>query len=142
MDNLVFKIDLRGDSAKERLDLQRISQQSGSSDGLMAVEFYFLSAERTGPRITQRIVPLSYSHTGIYGEHTGQLLAKKYMKISDSRMHPSVGSPYLPDHVNAWLKTILPDVEVTAIEDIRLQTSQVKIRNKRTMDFVVKTPIQ
>lgn len=141
LDDLVFKINLRGDSAKERLDLQRISQKSGRSDGLMAVEFYFLSAERTGPRITQKVVPLSFYHTGIYGEHTGQLLARKYMKIPESQMHPSVESPYLPDHVNAWLKTILPDVEVTANEDIRLQTCQVKIRNKRSMDFVESTNI-
>lgn len=137
----IFDIKMRGDSHTERLDLIRTYLLENGFDGILAEEFYYLSAERSGPRISQKVVALPFLHTGIYGEHTGQLLAKKYMKIDGSRFHPSVESPYLPDHVNAWLKTILPDVEVTANEDIKLQSCQVKIRNKRSMDFVESTNI-
>lgn len=131
-----FSIELRGDCENERLDLRRVLQLRGDFDGILAEEFYFLSAERTGPRVSQKVVTMNFLNTGIYGEHTGQVLAKKFLKVPESRRHPSLETPYLPEHVNAWIKTILPDVEVTAYEDIKLQTSQIKIRNKRSMDFI------
>lgn len=136
-----FSIKLKGVSDIDSLDLRRIRQLRGDFEGILAEEFYFLSAERNGPRISQKVVTMNYLNTGIYGEQTGQVLAKKFWKVPENRRHPSLETPYLPDHVNAWLKTILPDVEVTAYEDIRLQTSQIKIRNKRSMDFIESTNI-
>lgn len=136
-----FSIKLKGDSEIDRLDLRKILQLRGDFEGILAEEFYFLSAERNGPRISQKVVTMNYLNTGIYGEQTGQVLAKKFWKVPENRRHPSLETPYLPDHVNAWIKTILPDVEVTAYEDIKLQTSQIKIRNQRSMDFVESTNI-
>lgn len=140
-DQLVYDITLEGSTEEERLDMKIRPAVIGSLEGIMYDEFYHLSAERNGPRISQRMVPLDYLHTGIRGEHSAQILAKRHQKIDNNRLHPDVMTPYLIDHVNAWLNMILPGVELTANEDTAMQTCQVKIRNKRAMDFVESTNI-
>lgn len=142
--NPLAKFRLRGDSREERLDLELVKNYSGvfSADkGLFAEEFYFLSAERTGPRIAQRMEPLGYAHTGAYGEYTGQILSDKFYKIHRERKHPSKSVLYIPAQANAWMNIILPGVEVTAARSTSMQVCQVKIRNGFTSDFVESTNI-
>ena len=138
---LTFDMTLESSVEEERLDMKFLRIENGSLTGLMDDEFYYLSAERTGPRVSQRMAPLDFLHTGIRGEYCGQLLAKRLQKIDDDRRHPNTETPYLIDHVNAWLNEILPGVELTAYENTSMQTCQVKIRNSRSMDFVESTNI-
>lgn len=137
----VAKLFLRGDGEEEKLELEREYTQYSTIDGIFNNEFYYLSAERTGPRISQKMEPLSFLNTGIYGEYTGQVLGDKYLKIDEDRRHPNLETPYLPAHVNAWMNEILPGVEITADKSIGLQTSQIKIRNRIASDFVESTNI-
>ncbi len=138
---LIVDITLEGSAEEAKLDMKASPLIIGTLDGIMDDEFYYLSAERTGPKVSQRMVPMDYLHTGIYGEHSGQLLAKRLQRIDEERRHPEVYTPYLIDHVNAWMKEIISGVEVTAVENTSMQTSQVKIRNRRSMDFVESTNI-
>lgn len=138
---LVFELDLEGSNEEEMLEMNRKFICIGSHEGLMSDEFYYLSAERNGPRVSQRVVPQSFKNTGFMGEHTGQLFSKKIQKFDNERKHPKGTTPYLIDHINAWLGEILPGVEVTAEENTSMQTCQVRIRNKRSMDFVESTNI-
>ena len=137
----IAKIQLKADTQEEKLELEIDKDYVGfySIDGIFSDEFYFLSAERTGPRISQKMIPLSFNHTGIYGEHTGQLLAKKFLKIDENKRHPKSGAPYLPVHVNAWMNEILPGVDLTADKNISMQTNQIKIRNKISSEYVEST---
>lgn len=139
----IAKLRLKCDSKQERLDLEIVKKQSEifKGKGLFADEFYFLSAERNGPRIAQAMIPLEYMRTGTYGEHSSQILSDKFLKIEKDRRHPSFGSQYLQMHTNAWLNEILPGVEVTAVKNTDMQVSQVKIRNAFTSDFVESTNI-
>ena len=137
----VAKLFLKGNSEEEKLELEREYSQYTSFDGIFGDEFYYLSAERTGPRISQKMEPLSFLKTGIYGEYTGQVLGDKYLKIDEDRRHPNLETPYLPAHVNEWMNEILPGVEITADKNIGMQTSQIKIRNRIASDFVESTNI-
>lgn len=109
--------------------------------GFFAQEFYFLSAERTGPRISQPMTSLWYSHTGIYGEYTAQVLSNRFMKIDELRKHNSSQSSFLLQQVNAWLNSMMPGVEVKADSDTEKQVAQVMIRNGISDDFVYSTNI-
>lgn len=139
----IAKIRLRSDSKHERLDLNMITDRDVvyKEKGLFAEEFYYLSAERTGPRIAQKMVPLEYMHTGTFGEFSAQILSDKFLKIDKNRRHPSYSALYLYMHTNAWLNEILPGVEVTAVRNTSMQVSQVKIRNSFISDFVESTNI-
>jgi len=137
----ISELRLRVDTQEEKLELEQKFGGFYTLDGIFNDEFYFLSAERTGPRISQKMEPLVFDHVGIYGEHTGQLLAEKFLKIDVNRRHPGFGSPYLPIHVNAWMNDILPGIELTADKNISMQNSQIKIRNKISSDFVESTNI-
>lgn len=138
---LIFDMILESSVEEERLDMEFRKIDIDELTGLMDDEFYYLSAERTGPRVSQRMATLDYPHTGIRGEYCGQLLAKRLQKIDADRRHPNIETPYLIDHVNAWLNELLPGVELAAFENISMQTCQVKIRNRRSMDFVESTNI-
>lgn len=138
-DNLLFDMVLEGSLVEEKLDMRRKTFVEQVNEGIMAEEFYYLSAERRGPRVSQRIVPLRYLNTGFLGEHTGQIIAKRLLKVDNERRHPKILTPYLVDHINGWLSTILPGVEVTAEDNTRMQACQIKIRNKRSMGYVEST---
>lgn len=136
-------VRLRGDNREERLDL-RLDKRYTNTDykrGLFANEFYFLSAERTGPRITQKMEPLDYLQTGPFGEFTGQVMSEKFFKIDPERGHPSCQSLNLPAQVNAWMNDLFPGVEVIAEKSISMQACQVKIRNEYTLSYVESTNI-
>jgi predicted ATPase len=134
---------LKGDSKVEKLELELANKYGGvfTNKGLFAEEFYFLSAERTGPRIAQLLKPQSFVHTGPYGEYTGQILSDKYYKIQKERQHTSKGNPYIPAQTNAWMNEILPGVEVMAERSTSMQVCQVRIRNGFTRDYVESTNI-
>lgn len=137
----IAELRLIADTQEEKLELEQKYGGFYTLDGIFDDEFYFLSAERTGPRISQKMEPLPFNHTGIYGEHTGQLMAEKFLKIDENRRHPKSGAPYLPIHVNAWMNEILPGVDLTADKNISMQTSQIKIRNKISSEYVESTNI-
>lgn len=137
----VVNLQLITDAQEEKLELKRRFAGFYTQIGLLNDEFYYLSAERNGPRISQKMKPLAYNHVGVYGEHTSQILAEKYLKIDDSRRHPQIGAPYLPAHVNAWMNEIFPGIELTSEKSISMQTSQIKIRNRVSSDYVESTNI-
>lgn len=138
---IIAELRLIADTQEEELKLKKEYRGFYTLDGIFHDEFYFLSAERTGPRISQKMEPLPFNYTGIYGEHTGQLLAERFLKIEENRRHPKSGAPYLPVHVNAWMNEILPGVDLTADKNISMQTSQIRIRNKISSEYVESTNI-
>lgn len=103
--------------------------------------FYFLSADRTGPRVSQTLASLPFVNTGLYGEHTAQVLADRYMKIDERRKHPNSESLFLLQQVNAWLDAILPGLTVKAEKDMQMQVAQVLIKNGVTEEFLTSTNI-
>lgn len=109
--------------------------------GIYAKEFYYLSAERTGPRMSQQMASTSFVHTGIYGEYTAQILASQYTKIESQRMYPGSEDNSIGKQTNLWLQSLMPNVNVKAEQDFQLQVAQVLINNGISEDFLKSTNI-
>lgn len=105
-------------------------------------EFYYLTAERIGPRISQRLKGLDYLHTGIKGEFTSQTIGEDNgrIKIEPTRMREGQKDPGLEAQVNAWLNYILPGVYIRAIKDIHSMVAQIRIGNSYTQAQPVISP--
>jgi predicted ATPase len=97
-------------------------------------EFYYLNAERIGPRISQSMQSLEYPHTGYQGENTAHLIAANdyAYEVEDNRKHPKSKSPRISQQVNAWLDELMPGVNVTAVENTDTLTAQLKVENYYT----------
>lgn len=96
-------------------------------------EFYYLNAERLGPRVTQEISFLDYPNTGYQGEYVAQLLGDTdfayRFKINENRKKEGIKNPYLLQQVNAWLDFIMPNVSIEASYNIDTLSAQVKVSN-------------
>lgn len=133
-----FALDLEGANETVAYSLKTVNAElPDKRTGLNSEKFIFLSAERTGPRICQRMIEQKYYSVGVYGEYTAQVLSNKFFKVVTERCHPSMQSPFLKDQVNAWLDFILPGNNVTATSDADMQVAQIKLRNQLSDDFVV-----
>lgn len=102
-----------------------------SAISLAQNEFYYLNAERCGPRITQQLAYMKYPNVGIKGECTAQVLAQDggRTKISQERMFPDSENPNLEAQTNAWLSAIMPGVRVVPRMDISTLSAQILIAN-------------
>lgn len=109
--------------------------------GIFAKEFYYLSAERTGPRMSQSMASTSFVHTGIYGEYTAQILASQYTKIESQRIYPGSEDNSIGKQTNLWLQSLMPNVNVKADQNFQLQVAQVLINNGISEDFLTSTNI-
>lgn len=95
--------------------------------------FYYLSAERLGPRVVQQISNQNYSHTGINGEYTGYSLANnEQFKVETIRRFFNKDnkkvSPLLKKQVESWMDFIVPGIEITntIYRDINLVSCHFK----------------
>ncbi|WP_055443425.1 DUF3696 domain-containing protein [Lacinutrix himadriensis] len=100
---------------------------------LFKQEFYYLNAERNGPRIKQDIRFYDYPSTGYQGEFVAQLIGDTdfnyRFKIDVNRLHPKINNRRLEHQVNAWLDYIIPGVSVSASYDKDTLSAQIRVNN-------------
>ncbi len=98
--------------------------------------FYYLNAERFGPRIKQSVKFYDYPNTGYKGEFTAQLLGDTSFsyqyEVPKDRRFENTKSPRIEQQTNSWLDYILPGVKINAQYDANLMTAQIKVSNKFT----------
>ncbi|WP_343585521.1 DUF3696 domain-containing protein [Flavobacterium sp.] len=96
-------------------------------------QFYYLNAERLGPRIKQDIKFYDYPTTGIQGEYVAQLLGDTgfsyKFQINDDRLFEKNKNKRLEFQVNAWLNYIIPGVKVFATYDTSTMSAQIRVSN-------------
>lgn len=133
----------KADIIKEKLNLDITDQKIiDDSFSILKDEFYYLSAERRGPRVSQPLVSMKFLSVGIEGENTAQVIAHDSgrTKVDQKRIFIDSENPNLEYQVNAWLSHILPGVKVTASMDTKTLTAQLRIGNIFTIsDTVVAT---
>jgi predicted ATPase len=104
---------------------------------LFEQEFYYLNAERVGPRVRQDISFFDFPNTGFKGEFVAQLIGDTNFnytfEVEENRRNSSSKSKRLEQQVNAWLDYIMPGVSVTASYDINTLSAQIKISNNYTI---------
>jgi len=106
--------------------------------------FYYLNAERVGPRLQQPLVHLPYHHTGWQGEYTGQIIGLNngYHKIDQNRCYPEdTENRGILRQVNNWMNFIMPGVEVNFKENSSTNSTQVVVRNDYVKDSILATNI-
>ena len=100
---------------------------------LFAQEFYYLNAERIGPRIKQDVKFYDFPNTGFQGELTAQLLGDTNFnysfRVENQRKFPHVESARLEQQVNAWIDELIPGIKVTASYDTNTLAAQIRLNN-------------
>jgi len=95
-------------------------------------EFYYLNAERIGPRLSQEIHFYDYYNVGYKGEYTAQIISDlNYdFKVDEKRVNKEfkIGSRFI-HHVNAWLNYILSGVSIDCHYDEKTHTARVEVEN-------------
>ena len=92
-------------------------------------EFYYVSAERSGPRVSQPLSSMEYLSVGTKGERTAQVIATKggLTKVEAERMFPESKNPNLEAQVNEWLSYIFPNIRITSNIDNALLRASIKV---------------
>ncbi|KAA6327938.1 hypothetical protein EZS27_023115 [termite gut metagenome] len=107
-------------------------------------EFYYLNAERIGPRIRQDIKFYDFPNVGFRGELTAQLLGDTSLnysfKVEEKRKHQTTESPRLEQQVNAWLSELMQGVTVSASYNTDTLSAQIRLNNLYTKNNPVIAP--
>jgi predicted ATPase len=125
----------RADPLQPQLSLELATIEATKKEfPISKLEFYYLNAERHGPRVQQELKHTSFEQTGWFGERTAQLLDRQngYWKIEEERCYPDVKSRYISDQANAWLNWIMPGVRIRATTDSQTLSSQILVENRYT----------
>lgn len=100
-------------------------------DKLKQKEFYYISAERIGPRISQPLASMEFLSVGTKGERTAQVIATKggLTKVENDRIFHNSKNPNLEAQVNEWLSYIFPGIKISANIDNSLLRASIKVSN-------------
>lgn len=113
-----------------------VSNNSTKYFPLNLQEFYYLNAERIGPRISQSIKFFDYPSAGFQGEYVAQLIAdteKNYrFKVEEKRKLAGSENPRLEQQVNAWMNYLMPGVTISASYNQETHSAQIRVDNKYT----------
>lgn len=103
---------------------------------MLKQQFYYLNAERIGPRVNQSIQFWDYPNAGWQGEYTGQLIGMEsgFYKIDTKRKYKDTESLFLEDQVNYWLNFIMKGVKVKVESNYKTLTAQVLLENEYTVN--------
>lgn len=126
-------VEYTAEDSKLWLTPIKVTNNDGNNSSLCRQEFYYLNAERIGPRISQSIKFHDFPNAGFQGEYLAQLISdteRNYrLEIDELRRHPERKSPRLEQQVNAWLNEIMPGVSISAIYDSNTNSAQIKVDN-------------
>lgn len=126
------------DSITAKLPEDNVSQLPSY---LTQTEFYYLNAERIGPRIQSDIVPISFLQSGDSGELSGNVLLETSMtfpKVEKERLFEDDGTTNFNIQVDKWMSYIFSEVSIKS-EPVTSSVCQVKLRSLRTVSIAPNT---
>jgi predicted ATPase len=96
-------------------------------------QFYYLNAERIGPRLSQGIKFYDYPNVGFKGEYTAQVISdlNYTYKAEEKRVNAELlkGSRF-EHHINAWLEYIIEGASIIPHYDDKTHTARIEVDNK------------
>lgn len=95
-------------------------------------EFYYLNAERIGPRITQSIKFYDYPNVGFQGEFTAQIISdlNYTFKVDERKINKEyIKGSRFEHQVNAWLSYILNGVTIIPHKDDKTHSARIEVEN-------------
>lgn len=109
---------------------------------LFAPQFYYMNAERLGPRNYQDIKNDQNSLCGYHGEKTFDIIDQfRDSSIPEDRHQPDKKNPanILSKQIEYWMDYIVPGIEFSVAKDIDTRTAKLKIR-QTTLDTNFNSP--
>lgn len=111
-----------------RYDIETMSL----TEGLFSKGFYYLNAERTGPRNYQTINSKMLDNCGVYGENTVHLLSMfGNQKVKASKcfgLDENKKVSTFSKQVEYWMDYIIPGIEINADDMTELRISKMSLR--------------
>ena len=106
----------------------------GNESKLFAQEFFYLNAERIGPRIRQGVKFYDYPNVGWQGEFVAQILGnseftQKFVVDEERRI---TESPRIEQQTKSWMNFILPGFDIEASYREELLSAQIRVDNSFT----------
>jgi predicted ATPase len=136
-DNKELIVEYEADNLESKIWLTPININSLETENssILKQEFYYLNAERIGPRIYQNLQFWDYPNAGWQGECTAQLIGMEagFYKIDDDRRFKETITNYLPDQLNYWLDFIIEGVKVKVETNQSTLTAQILLENEYTL---------
>lgn len=103
-----------------------------STEGLFSKRFYYLNAERTGPRNYQTINSKMLDNCGVYGEKTVHLLSvfgsQKVKASKCFRLDENKKVSTFSKQVEYWMDYIILGIEINADDMTELRISKMSLR--------------
>lgn len=139
-ENICLKIDEYEYSliSDEHKPMEMVSKNSydvmemSTGEGLFSKGFYYLNAERTGPRNYQIINSKMIDNCGVYGENTIHLLSVLgTRRVSESRrfsMDEGKKVNTFSKQVEYWMDYVIPGIEIKADDMTDLRISKLSLR--------------
>lgn len=108
-------------------------QLSSLPDYLTRKEFYYLNAERIGPRLESELQVTTYPESGDSGEWTGNILleaSRTFPKVENDRLAGQTDVNNFNIQVDRWMSYIFSEVSIKS-EPITTHTCQIKLRGPK-----------
>lgn len=132
-DNNEFRLTYHTNEGKELwLSPQEPLLNNFKNNPLNYQEFYYLNAERIGPRLSQSITFYDYYNVGFKGEYTAQIISdlNYSFRIDEKRVNQvNLKGSRFEHHINSWLEFILPGVSITPYYDDKTHTARIEVQN-------------
>lgn len=133
IDEYEYQLCTMADSPMEmRVEKRYNVDEMSEEGGLFSNEFYYLNAERIGPRNYQLIDSKVINTCGVYGENTMHLLKI----VSNHRVEPDKCFNLEPDkkvntvgkQVEYWMDYIIPGIEIATDDVTELRVSKMMLQ--------------
>lgn len=130
-------VDYEADNRQSKLWLtpHEVHSKGKTDFPILLHQFYYLNAERLGPRVSQSMQFSDFPNAGWQGENTAQLLDLEsgYFKIENERRFQKSESNFLKDQVNNWLDFLMKGVRVKVESSPNSLTAQILLENHFTV---------
>lgn len=134
LDSHFFKIPLpEENNTSDSVVIQHELLAEDLSHFLSYKEFYYLNAERIGPRYNSDTHYSNFIHCGHKGELTAQAyLRKGFYKVQKEKIYNQTQKDNFQIQVDEWLSYICSGTATVKVEPTSQLSSQIRLRNSKT----------
>ena len=125
-----------GDGNELHITPNKVQNTLEKESKLFAQEFFYLNAERIGPRISQGVKFYDYPNVGWQGEFAAQILGdteftQKFV-VDENRREAETESPRIEQQTKAWMNFVLPGFDIKADYKEELLSAQIRVDSSFT----------
>lgn len=133
VDNYEFRLHSSQKSPYEmEVPIGENEKKINIKEGIFSERFYYLNAERLGPRNYQIIDSKNLSNCGVYGENTVHFLSENsFEKVDDERCYKldrEKTVQYVAKQIEYWMDYIIPGINIRANDVNELRLSKIQFQ--------------